>query len=119
MKTFKQLREDALEAAAKKLMSGTTSGPTSSDGTLNNTATRNLSRNTVTDFTSASLRSNPNNPEPRTIPNLARPRSLDAVPNRQTNLATSSFNANYGNKLVDKLGPGARMSSSTRYFPTK
>lgn len=60
-------------------------------------AISNANRNYLPDVMSSS--SNPNTTSSRAEPNIARPRSFDAAPDRQASLTRSYFNSNIGNKM--------------------
>lgn len=64
-------------------------------------AIKNANRNFMSDILKNT--SNPNLTSSRATPNLARPRSFDATPDRQANLTRSSFNSNIGNKMGARI----------------
>ena len=87
MKTFKKFRTE---------QSLTSQTPLASDASI-----KNANRNAIPDLMKSI--SNPNDNSSRALPNLARPRSFDATPDRQSSLTRSHFNSNIGNKLGTRI----------------
>lgn len=92
MKNLKTFKEDASLAAASRILSQTSQS---------DSAVKNLNRNVLPDLMKSV--SNPNVTSSRALPNLARPRSFDATPDRQSSLTRSHFNSNIGNKLGTRI----------------